>query len=152
MLPHKINIREAQESDIQEIQFIRGSVKENVLSDPSRVTDEDCRVYLTQRGKGWVAEVGRSIIGFAIADLQDSSIWALFIHPEFERRGIGKMLHHTMLDWYFAQGKEWVWLSTDPNTRAEEFYARQGWQSTKVLPNGEVKFEMTVNAWKARGL
>ena len=33
--------REAQISDIQQIQIVRNAVKENVLSDPSLVTDKD---------------------------------------------------------------------------------------------------------------
>jgi hypothetical protein len=62
--------------------------------------------------------------------------------------GIGKPLHALMLNWYFAQTLETVWLSTSPGTRAEEFYRRQGWQDAGRTASGEVRFEMTAAAWQ----
>src|ERR1700712_2429160 len=114
----KMAFREATLEDIPQIQVVRHAVKENVLSDPSVVTDVDCAIYLFKRGKGWVCEVQGKIIGFAIADLKDNSIWALFVDPRYEKNGVGKKLHGIMLDWYFSRGKDKVWLSTSPNTRA----------------------------------
>jgi len=66
--------REAEVSDISQIQIVRHSVKENVLSDPLLVTDEDCKEFLTMRGKGWVCEVEGIIVGFSIADLKENNI------------------------------------------------------------------------------
>src|SRR5690606_41991500 len=123
-----MNIREATIADIPQIQVVRHAGKENQLSDPGLVTDRDCEVYITQRGKGWVCEADGQIAGFAIADLQDHNIWALFLLPEYEGRGIGRQLHDTMLHWYFPQTKETVWLSTEAGTRAEKFYRRAGWK------------------------
>lgn len=140
-------IREATIDDIRQIQFVRNAVKENTLSDPGLVTDKDCEVYITSRGKGWVYVVNEVIIGFAIADLQDNNIWALFLLPEFENQGIGKQLHETMLDWYFGQTAHSVWLSTSANTRAEKFYRKMGWAETGIYRKGEIKFEMTYNTW-----
>jgi GNAT superfamily N-acetyltransferase len=140
--------REAQTNDIKQIQLVRNAVKENVLSNPGLVTDKDCVEYLTLRGKGWVCENDGTIIGFAIADLIDNNIWALFVHPDFEKNGVGKILHDTMLNWYFNQQKEDVWLSTGPNTRAEKFYALQGWREVGLYGKGETKFEMTAEEWK----
>src|SRR6476469_6347400 len=105
-----MNYREALISDIPQIQLVRNSVKENVLSDPSVVTNEDCEEYLLMRGKGWVCEDEERIVGFSIADLVGNNIWALFVLPEYEKRGIGRMLHSIMLKWYFNQTKENVWL------------------------------------------
>ena len=101
----KMAFREATLQDIPQIQIVRHAVKENVLSDPGLVTDEDCANYLTNRGKGWVCESNGKIVGFAIADLVDDNIWALFVDPHFEGQGIGRKLHEIMLDWYFSQGK-----------------------------------------------
>ncbi len=148
MKPQGITIRTAEIRDIPQIQKVRHSVKENVLSDPSLVTDKDCVVFLTKRGKGWVAELNEEIVGFAIADLEEDNIWALFVHPDAEAKGIGSQLHKIMLDWYFEQGKSFVWLSTDPGTRAERFYEWQGWQRITELSNGEVKFEMKAEDWR----
>jgi GNAT superfamily N-acetyltransferase len=134
-------IREAQVADIPAYMEVRLAVRENVLSNPALVTYADNVDYLTRRGKGWVAEVDGRIVGFAIADLQDHSIWALFVHPDFEGRGIGRALHDTMLNWYFSQTSETVWLSTDPGTRAEAFYKKAGWKAVGMKGN-EVKLEM----------
>ena len=76
-------IRKAKIEDIQQIQSVRNSVTENTLSDPNLVTDEDCKTFITIRGKGWVCEMDDEIIGFSIADLKDNNIWALFLRPEF---------------------------------------------------------------------
>lgn len=127
---------------------VRLSVKENVLNNPARISAADYTDYLTRRGRGWVAEDAGHIVGFAIVDKQEHSVWALFVHPNFDQRGIGKELHQRLLDWYFAQSAEPLWLSTTPGTRAEEFYRRQGWQQTGRTSSGEVRFELTMQAWK----
>lgn len=142
-----INIREAGTDDIKQMQFVRNAVKENTLPDPGLVTDEDCREFITKRGKGWVCEVNGEIVGFSIADLQDNNIWALFLKPESERQGIGQKLHNIMLDWYFEQTANTVWLGTAPNTRAERFYRKAGWTETGTHGKGEIKFEMTREKW-----
>ena len=137
-----MQFREATPKDIPQIQIVRHLVKENTLSNPNLVTDQDCLEFLTQRGKGWVCECEGQIVGFAIADLKEDNIWALFIDPKFEKKGIGSKLQHIMLDWYFSQGKTYVWLGTSPNTRAETFYRKTGWiENGKNGPN-EIKFEM----------
>ncbi len=93
-----IIIREAQPEDIPQIQIVRNSVKENTLSDPGLVTDKDCEEFLFERGKGWVGEAGNQIVGFSIIDLKENNIWALFVHPDFENKGIGRKLHDMMLN------------------------------------------------------
>ncbi len=104
--------REATISDITQIHTVRNSVKENMLSDPALVTDKDCAEFLTIRGKGWVCEIDGNIVGFSIADLKENNIWALFVHPGHEKKGIGKELQQLMLEWYFNQTHQTVWLGT----------------------------------------
>ena len=145
-----MKIREAKIDDIKQIMSVRHAVKENVLSDPGRVTDEDCEEYLTKRGKGWVCEVDDQIVGFSIADLKNNNIWALFLRPEFEKQGIGRQLHDIMLDWYFSQSEHPVWLGTSPGTRAEIFYRNSGWTEVGMHGKGEIKFEMTMEDWLNR--
>lgn len=140
-------IREANIADIGQIQVVRNAVKENTLSDPNLVTDEDCRVFITERGKGWVCELKDQIVGFSIADLEENNIWALFVHPGFDNRGIGRLLHDVMVDWYFTKTKHTVWLGTAPGTRAESFYRKAGWKEVGVHGKGEIKFEMTFEDW-----
>ena len=142
-----MKIREAELKDIAQIQVVRNLVKENRLSDPGLVLDSDVEDYMTRRGKGWVCEINDEVVGFAIADLVDNNIWALFIHPEFERIGIGKKLHDEMMNWYFSKTEKTVWLGTSPGTRAELFYRKAGWKEVGLHRKGEIKFEMTKNDW-----
>ncbi|WP_162128072.1 GNAT family N-acetyltransferase [Flavobacterium phycosphaerae] len=140
--------REAQPTDIKPIQLVRNAVTENALSNPDLVTDADCMEFMFERGKGWVCEMNHQIVGFAIADLKEHNIWALFVHPNHDKKGIGKVLHNLMLTWYFLQTKETVWLGTAPGTRAEEFYKRMGWQPAGWHGTKEVKFEMSYRQWQ----
>jgi GNAT superfamily N-acetyltransferase len=142
-----MTIREAKIDDIKQIQIVRNSVTENTLSNPDLVTDEDCKEFITIRGKGWVCEINNEIIGFSIVDLKENNIWALFLRPEFEQKGIGKQLHDVMLDWYFERTKNNVWLGTSPGTRAEKFYRKNGWLEIGTHGKNEIKFEMKHNNW-----
>ena len=141
--------REATIEDIPQIQIVRNSVTENTLSDPALVPDKDCEEFMFVRGKGWVCEIDKQITGFAIADLKENNIWALFLLPAFEKQGIGKRLHDMMIDWYFTQTKDNVWLGTSPNTRAERFYRKAGWKEIGTHGKGEIKFEMSFEDWTA---
>ena len=129
------------------MQIVRNSVKENQLSNPTLIKDADYEEYLLSRGKGWICEVNNSVVGFAIVDLQENNIWALFVTPIYAEKGIGKKLHSIMLNWYFEKTQQTVWLGTAPNSRAEIFYTKQGWIKVGMHNNKEVKFEMTFNKW-----
>lgn len=142
--------REAKMEDITQIQFVRNSVKENTLSDPSLITDEQCKAYIFERGKGWVCVINSRIVGFAIVDLQENNVWALFTHPEFEEKGIGRKLHQLMLDWYFSNTKTTLWLGTAFNTRAEKFYKKAGWIENGLHGTKEIKFEMSFEHWNSK--
>jgi GNAT superfamily N-acetyltransferase len=144
--------RTARMEDIAGMQRIRHAVKENRLSDPGLVTDQDCLEFITVRGRGWVAENKSSLTGFAIIDLREKNIWALFVDPDFERKGIGRKLQELMLDWYFGQHEENLWLGTAPNTRAANFYRKSGWREIGMRANGEIRFEMSYLAWRRNRL
>lgn len=144
-----MNYREALPPDIPQIQTVRHSVRENILSDPALVPDSDILDYISRRGKGWVCETEGQVVGFSIVDLQEDNVWALFVTPGYDKRGIGKKLQEMMLDWYFDQGKDKIWLGTDPGTRADSFYRRTGWTQVGIRDNGEVHFELKREVWKA---
>ena len=138
----QMKIREATINDIDNYMIVRMAVKENILNSPELVTKEGEEKILTTDGKGWVCEVDNKIVGFAIVDLIKGNIWALFVDPKHEKQGIGKGLHNVMLEWYFAQTKDDVTLTTGPNTRAEIFYEKMGWKRVGIVGN-EIKFQMS---------
>jgi uncharacterized protein len=144
------HIRIAEEQDIPQMHRIRMSVTENRLSDPSSVQPEDYQRILQKSGRGWVCEVGGHIVGFAVADLERSNIWALFVDPQYERRGIGRGLHDAMMEWMFSSGASNVWLGTESGSRAENFYRAAHWQLRGKQPNGEARYEMSRQSWMQR--
>ena len=138
-----MSLRAATVADIPAMHRVRLAVRENRLLDPSRIGPEDYRRMLESHGRGWVCEAGGEVAGFAIADGSRRNIWALFVAPGFEQRGIGRSLHDAMVEWLFGMAPSTIWLTTEPNTRAERFYRAAGWSRICLEANGEVRFEMT---------
>ena len=126
---------------------VRMSVRENRLSDPARVLPRHYRALLRGQGRGWVAECEGRVVGFAIVDRSRSSVWALFVEPAVEGRGVGRQLHEAMLRWAFSYTDQ-LWLSTEPGTRAERFYHRAGWRCVGREPTGEARYEVTREVWR----
>lgn len=87
--------RTAVRDDLPGLWEVRYSVGENTLT-PGRISDEELRHSIEEGGCGWVAEEDGRIIGFAIG-LLSGNVWALFVRPESEGRGIGSGLHALML-------------------------------------------------------
>lgn len=137
-----MKFREATVADIPTMAAIRLMVTENTLTDPGRITRGLYHENLTTAGKGWVCEIDRTVVGFVVAVHESASIWALFVHPGHEGRGIGRRLLETAVDWLFEMGVETISLATDPNTRAEKLYLAQGWERGEFIDNGEVRFRL----------
>ena len=137
------SLRPAGPSDIPEMHRIRTSVVENRLSDPSRITERSYLRYLRD-GAAWVAEEARQLVGFAILDARDGSVWALFVDPASEGRGIGSALHAEMLSWAEANGFGRLTLTTSAGTRAETFYLARGWRVARRDESGETRLELAL--------
>ena len=134
--------REANVADIPALSEIRLSVTENALSDPRKVTPEMYAAYLSVSGKGWLCEVAGQIVGFSVASLSDASIWALFVRPGYEGRGIGTRLLSLATGWLFEMGAPSITLSTGADTRAARMYESQGWQRGEIKADGEVSYRL----------
>lgn len=144
-----MQFKEATLAHIPQLHRVRIAVQQNVLSNPDRITPKEYAIYLTEKGKGWVCEVDDTVVGFSIVSVTDNNIWALFVLPQYEGKGIGKQLQHLMLQWYFTQTRETVWLSTEANTKAAEFYRNSGWKEMGWYNEQELKFEMRFEDWMA---
>ena len=142
--------REATINDIDNCKIVRMAVKENVLNNPALVTRADYVDYLSKHGKGWVCEIDKQIVGFSIVGLVQRNVWALFILSKFEGKGIGGALHDLMIDWYFMQTNDTIWLGTEPKTKAERFYKKRGWIEVGIHGETETKMEMTAESWSKR--
>ena len=137
-----LRYRQAVPADVPDLMAVRFSVRENVLSDPTLATPEIVADYLVNRGRGWLCDEDGRALGFAIADATTATIWALFLRPEAEGRGIGRELLRLAADWLFAGGPTAISLTTTPGTRADRFYAAQGWERGAVDARGEVAFTL----------
>ena len=138
----QLHLRRATEGDIPAMSRIRVAVTENALSDPTRITAQMYRDYLELLGRGWVAELDGEIVGFSYAEKADASIWALFVDPPREGPGAGQALLRRAVDWLFAQGHDEVCLGTQAHTRADRFYAAQGWTRGGMKDDVEVEYRL----------
>lgn len=132
-------IRSAIVSDIPRLTEIRGSVRENRLSDPNRVTIADYEWHIAH-GPIHIWEEDGVIAGLSASDPRDGSIWALFVDPVYEGRGIGQALIAAACRSVADAGHSKAKLSTVAGTRAERFYLRNGWIACGFTERGEVIF------------
>lgn len=139
-----VTIRRALVGDVAVMHRIRLAARENVLSDPLRVREEDYVPFLECRGRSWVAEAAGRIVGFAVLDLTSASIWALFVAPDAEAQGVGSSLLTAVEDHGRKLGLSRLRLSTAPRTRAESFYERRGWRRYGSNELGDVVFELSL--------
>ncbi|MGF6181719.1 GNAT superfamily N-acetyltransferase [Massilia sp. UYP32] len=119
--------RRATAADIPQMSRIRLSVFENRLRDPARVTPRMYQDFLEKDGRGWIAQVDGVTVAFSYANRLDGSIWALFVNPAHEGKGLAKALLGLATAWLFELGFAEITLDTGAGTRADLFYARQGW-------------------------
>ncbi len=136
-------IRKATRADQPRVHAIRMAVTENVLSDPSKVTDAEVDWYREQ-AIFLVAEVDGDVVGFACANHQTGLIWALFLDKAHEGRGIGRALLDTALAGLAAAGHRQAWLTTSADTRAERFYRAHGWRDMGRELDGQIVFVNTL--------
>jgi GNAT superfamily N-acetyltransferase len=134
-------IRRAVHADEARIFEIRFAVRENRLLTPTRVTSADVSWFIDHAGI-WLWDEDGVVKGFSASDTRDGSIWALFVDPEYEGRGIGRALLQAALVPLCQAGYSVAKLSTDRGTRAEQFYRRFGWTEIGGTAKGEVFFEL----------
>jgi len=133
-------IRQATRDDVPGLILVRGAVQENILT--SDIPAERIVAGLEERGKGWVAESEGQVVGFCMADREESTIWALFLLPEWEKQGLGRVLLERGVDWLWSEGSASISLTTEPGSRAEGFYAHLGWIRAGMTEKGEIRFEL----------
>lgn len=133
-------MRVATRSDVPAIMRIRAAVRENRLVS-RQIPAEEVLWTMERLGRGWVAEEGGEVVGFAIGNAESGNIWALFIDPDFEGRGHGRRLNDAMVAWLWSRGLQRIWLTTEAGTRAERFYGLAGWKRVGQASYDEVLFE-----------
>ena len=137
-------IRPATEADVEAVFHIRTSVRENHLSLEQMaamgITPDAIREAIAAEPCAWLAEADGKAVGFAMVDAEEGCVFAAFVLPEWEGRGLGQRLMAEAEASLFRR-HETIWLETDGRSRASGFYAHLGWKPTATDGNGDVRFE-----------
>jgi GNAT superfamily N-acetyltransferase len=133
-------IRTATRTDIRRITEIRFAVHENKLQHSSTAV-LGTAVQLIDISMFWVWEEDGKIAAFSAADPRDGSIFALFVDPISEGRGIGRKLLTVACNSLGSVGHKAAILTTEAGTRAERLYRKDGWREIGRKPDGQIVFE-----------
>lgn len=158
-------VRLALPGDLPAVFRIRVSVQENHLS----------MAQLTARGitpawiarlmaegalRTWCAECHGEVVGFSMVNVDAREVFALFVAPQHEGRGVGSRLLEVSVAELLRASARPLRLTTGSGTRAHSFYLRRGWQQVGVDPrNDDVlleldpghRVEVGETRWPARG-
>jgi N-acetylglutamate synthase-like GNAT family acetyltransferase len=106
----------------------------DLCADELRVTRAGIR-----QSQFWIAEAD-SICGCACvrieSDEKSGEVDAFFIHPDWQRMGVGSLLWCQILQYAKAKGLLFLHLDADPN--AEPFYRKLGFQTVRQTPSGSI--------------
>jgi putative acetyltransferase len=107
---HTRAIRELCSADYSQTQI-------DAWAGPRKATD-----YLKpiSRGRLFVAEVGSKVVGFSEYDRKTRELKAVYVNPDYTRRGIGRALFTHACDEARAEGLEALWF--DASLTAVPFY------------------------------
>jgi GNAT superfamily N-acetyltransferase len=124
--------RRALSDDAAELFRVRTSVRENHQTEEELAThgvtrESLARMLESDDARGWCAELTSGIVAFAIARRSERDIFALFVEPGSEGRGIGSTLLDSAVAWLSASGSERLRLTTGRGTPAQSFYLNRGW-------------------------
>ncbi len=134
-------IRKATIADHPRITEVRNAVRENTLGAASVAKVNETALWIFENGTFWVWEENGAVQGFAVADARDGTIFGLFVHPDFEGRGLGRSLLPLACDDLRAAGFKAATLTTGAGTRAERFYRLNGWTETGRQSDGQIIFQ-----------
>jgi ribosomal protein S18 acetylase RimI-like enzyme len=147
----QVSTRRAVPADAETLFIVRTAVRENHLSREELadlgITPASVAVILDDANHScWVAEADGQIVGFSIADLNESYVFALFVLRECESMGIGRRLLTLVEEDARRAGNAALWLSsgTEPESRASGFYRHLGWIADGCLEDGQVVFRKQV--------
>lgn len=139
-----VQIRPAEADDIAGIFHVRLSVTENVLSMAELaelgITAESVAGMIAAEECAWVAVEHGRVIGFSMIDQQEACLFAAFVLPAHEGRGIGRRLVQRAESQLLARHDR-CWLETGAKTRAAGFYRRLGWSNERSASGGDIRLE-----------
>jgi GNAT superfamily N-acetyltransferase len=139
-----IMIRKATRADYPRISEIRFAVRENRLSNPDAIGPAVDWIF--DNSTFWVWEADGVIQGFSAADPRDGTIFALFVHPSHEGRGVGRALLPLACQILRDNGHGMATLTTQAASRAERFYRLDGWTEIGRKDDGQIVFQKSLSS------
>ncbi|KUG06848.1 GNAT family N-acetyltransferase [Solirubrum puertoriconensis] len=139
-------LRSATPADVPAMFDIRCSVRENHQSREELaalgVTPESVAAMLEGDGPGWVVEVDGKPVAFAMVIVLEKTVFACFVSPGYEGRGIGCLLMEAAEHCLAHNGIEEAWLTTgaNPDLRANGFYQALDWTPAGTDPDGQLRY------------
>lgn len=133
--------------DVETLFDIRCSVRENHQSREELadigVTTQSVREMIA--GGDYVTIIAvedARAVGFTMAQISEGWVFACFVRPAFEGRGVGRVLMNAAEAGLRSAGVKRVWLSTGPgeHLRAMGFYRHLGWRHDGYLGDGQLRF------------
>lgn len=143
-LDRVVPVRLATVADIPRIFAVRTGVRENHLSLAQLaalgITPDTIASMLQTADCAWVCACDGDVVGFSMVDLDDGVLFAAFVLPEHEGRGIGRALVEVAEAALFARHAT-IGLETAASSRAAGFYRHLGWQVVASLDGGDGRMQ-----------
>lgn len=148
MTAEPASVRLATVADVPALFAVRTSVRENHLDlaqlAERGVTPASVAAAIASGDvPAWVVEEGGAVLGFSMADARTGTVFALFVRPDAEGRGVGRALLAATEAFLFAAGWGTIWLETgmEPHNRAHRVYRAAGWTLVGPADHGDVRYE-----------
>jgi ribosomal protein S18 acetylase RimI-like enzyme len=149
----RIELRAVHPDDTETLFDIRCSVVENHQSRDELatlgVTVENVR-KMVESGDyvSTLAEQDGRAVGFSMAQISAGYVFACFVRPGCEGRGVGRALMTAAESGMRRAGVAQAWLSTgsEPGLRAAGFYRHLGWLENGRLDDGQLRFVKSLRA------
>lgn len=139
-------IRVATQDDVDTLFVIRTSVVQNHLSVEQMadlgITPQVLADSIRAAPCVWIAEVNDQPAAFAMVDLAEGEVFAMFVRPTFENLGLGRQLM-AVAEAALFEHHDRLFLITDgrDEIRANGFYQRLGWSVVGPVDGDDVRYE-----------
>jgi len=139
-------VRQATVADIETLFDIRTSVAENQQSraelKAEGITHDTLAELMKGDARAWIAEVDGTPAAFSMAKGDEATVFAMFVRPEFNGRGLGRLLMDAAEDYLFAR-HDLIWLHTseEQDIRAHGFYRKRGWVAVGAAERHNIRYE-----------
>ena len=128
------------------ITHVRTSVSENHLSVEQMaalgITEASVAAMMRAAPCAWVAVEAGRILGFSMVEITEGCVWAAFVLPGQEGRGIGTRLMD-LAEAQLFQTHARIWLETGASTHAAGFYRARGWGDEMLVKEDYIRLEKT---------